>query len=170
MGDLVGKHSSAFECNNRLNSLSMDEIDKELINRFQSDFPVISRPFLKIGQEVGLTEEEVIKRLSRLQDIGVIRRIGANVVPRKVGYTSTLCAAHVPEELVDHFVETVNSYPGVTHNYLREHRYNVWFTFIGPSMEEVEECLRKIKEKTGIEEILNMPARKVFKLKAEFEL
>jgi DNA-binding Lrp family transcriptional regulator len=98
MGDPVEKDYSSAERRNR-NSLSMDEVDKELINRLQSDFPVTSRPFLKVGQMLGLTEEEVINRLSRLKDIGVIRRIGANVSPQKVGFTSTLCAAHVPEEL-----------------------------------------------------------------------
>jgi hypothetical protein len=67
-------------------------------------------------------------------------------------------------------VETVHRYPGVTHNYLREHKYNVWFTFIGPSMKEIEQCLQEVKEETGITKILNMPARKVFKLRAEFEL
>jgi DNA-binding Lrp family transcriptional regulator len=148
----------------------MDDLDRELINRLQSDFPVTSRPFLEIGKMVGISEEEVIKRLSRLTDLGVIRRIGANIAPQKVGFTSTLCAAHVPEELIDRFVETVNHYPGVTHNYVREHKYNVWFTFIGPSIDEIEQCLQEIKKATGISEILNMPATKVFKLRAEFEI
>ena len=151
-------------------SLSMDDLDRELINRLQSDFPVTSRPFVEIGRTVSISEEEVINRLSRLMDLGVIRRIGANIVPQKVGFTSTLCAAHVPEELVDRFVEAVNRYPGVTHNYVREHKYNVWFTFIGPSIDEIDRCLEEIKKATGISEILNMPATKIFKLRAEFEI
>jgi DNA-binding Lrp family transcriptional regulator len=161
-------HSGAKQADR--NSPFLDDLDRELINRLQSDFPITSRPFLEIGGMVGLTEEEVIRRLSRLTALGVIRRIGANIVPQKVGFTSTLCAAHVPEELIDGFIETVNRYPGVTHNYLRQHKYNVWFTFIGPSIEEIERCLMEIKKATGISEILNMPATKVFKLRAEFEV
>ena len=101
---------------------------------------------------------------------GIIRRIGGNFVPGRLGYVSTLCAARVPADKIDLFAETVNQYSGVTHNYLRENQYNVWFTFIAPSMEVIEKRLNDIKRATGISDILNLPATHVFKIKAQFKI
>ena len=148
----------------------LDSTDSAILNRIQSDFPITSRPFLTVADELELTEEEVIKRVARLKADGIIRRIGGNLVPGKLGFVSTLCAASVPADKIDRFAEIVNRYPGVTHNYQRDNTYNVWFTFIAPSMEEIEDNLRKIVEDTGVEDILNLPATKVFKIRAEFEV
>jgi DNA-binding Lrp family transcriptional regulator len=152
------------------NDIVLDEADRAVLNRIQSDFPIVSRPYLSIAQEVGLTEQEVIDRVLRLKQSGIIRRIGGNFVPGKLGYVSTLCAASVPPEKLAHFTETVNRHPGVTHNYLRENTFNVWFTFIAPSMEEIESSLSMIRAETGITEILNLPATKVFKIRAQFDV
>ena len=149
---------------------NIDEIDSAILNRIQSDFPITSRPFLTVAEELGLTEEDVLARVTRLKADGIIRRIGGNFVPGKLGFVSTLCAARVPAEKIDAFAEIVNRYPGVTHNYQRDNTYNVWFTFIAPSMEEIEENLKQIAEDTGIEDILNLPATKMFKIRAEFEV
>lgn len=157
-----------METDKNSNNHITDETDRKLINRLQTDFPVSVRPYWEIGQKLGITEAEVIDRLSRMQKNGTIRRIGANVVPKKLGYTSTLCAAQVPEAEIDRFAEVVNRNPGVTHNYLREHTYNVWFTVIAPSMEEIEQFLEEVKKETGVSKVLNLPAEKVFKLRAEF--
>lgn len=148
----------------------MDEMDKTILNRIQTRFPLTSRPFESIAQELGTTEDEVLARVSRLKETGIIRRIGGNFVPGKVGFVSTLCTAQVPEEKVELFARTVNTFPGVTHNYLRENSFNVWFTFIAPSMEVIGDNLARIAEKTGIKRILNLPATHVFKIKAKFDL
>lgn len=150
--------------------MHLDDIDKTILNRIQSDFPVTSRPFEAIAREVGLSEDMVIQRVRRLREEGIIRRIGANFVPGKVGFVSTLCAARVPETLIDHFAEVVNRYPGVTHNYQRENDFNVWFTFIARSREEIEQSLAQISEETGVQTILNLPATHVFKIRAQFDL
>jgi DNA-binding Lrp family transcriptional regulator len=148
----------------------MDDTDKAILNRIQSDFPVSSRPYRVVAQELGLKEDEVIARISRLKEDGIIRRIGANFVPGRLGFVSTLCAARVPEEKIVLFTETVNQYPGVTHNYRRDHEFNIWFTFIAESKEHIETYLKEIASKTGVSEILNLPATKVFKLKAQFDV
>ena len=148
----------------------LDPTDSAILNRIQSDFPITSRPFLAVAEELGLTEEEVLERVARLKAGGVIRRIGGNFVPGKLGYVSTLCAASVPADKIESFAEVVNRYPGVTHNYQRDNTYNVWFTFIAPSMEEIEANLKQIAEDTGVDDILNLPATKVFKIRAEFEV
>jgi len=140
------------------------------LNRIQSDFPITSRPYLAIAQELDLEEDEVIKRLTRLKGEGIIRRIGGNFVPNRLGFVSTLCAARVPQEKIVQFSETVNEYPGVTHNYRRDHEYNIWFTFIAESMEQIEAYLKEIASETGVSDILNLPATKVYKVKAHFEV
>ncbi|MBC2710528.1 MAG: AsnC family transcriptional regulator [Desulfosarcina sp.] len=136
----------------------MDDLDKTILNRIQTRFPLTPRPFESIAQDLGTTEDEVLTRVNRLKKTGIIRRIGGNFVPGKVGFVSTLCTAQVPEEKVDLFARTVNSFPGVTHNYLRDNAFNVWFTFIAPSMEVIRDNLARIAEKTGVNRILNLPA------------
>jgi len=148
----------------------LNATDKKILNRIQSDFPITRNPFAIIATELGLTEEDVLARLTRLKEQGIIRRIGGNFVPEKVGFVSTLCAARVPTDRIDQFADTVNRYPGVTHNYLRENDFNVWFTFIAPSREDIAQNLADIARETGVTEILNLPATRVFKIKAQFNL
>jgi DNA-binding Lrp family transcriptional regulator len=95
--------------------------------------------------------------------------MGANFQSAKLGFRSTLCAAKVPTEQIDAFVATVNACPGVTHNYLRNHAYNIWFTLIGPSWENMCDTLANITQTTGIE-ILNLPATKLYKIKVNFAM
>jgi siroheme decarboxylase len=147
-----------------------DEKDKEILNRIQSDFPVTPRPFQAIAEDLGLTEAAVIESVTRLKDSGIIRRIGGNFVPGKLGFVSTLCAAKVPADKIDDFARLVNQYPGVTHNYQRDDEFNIWFTFIAPSMAEIEENLKVISRTTGITDILNLPATKLYKIKAHFDV
>ena len=148
----------------------LDSIDSAILNRIQSKFPIISRPYLEVANELGLTEKEVLDRVVKLKKTGIIRRIGGNFVPGKLGFVSTLCAARVPADKIAHFAKVVNRFPGVTHNYQRDNKYNVWFTFISPSMEEIEANLKKIVAETGVSDILNLPATKVFKIKAQFDV
>ena len=148
----------------------LDDIDKTILNRIQSDFPMTSRPYLTVADELNLTESEVLERVSKMKKTGIIRRIGGNFVPGKLGFVSTLCAASVPPDKVKHFAEVVNRYPGVTHNYQRDNQYNVWFTFIAPSMEEIDANLKKIAEETDVNDILNLPATRVFKIRAQCDV
>ena len=148
----------------------IDGADKAILNRIQSNFPIASRPYRIIAEDLGLSEGEVLKRISRLKKTGIIRRIGGNFTPDKLGFVSTLCAAKVPEDKVSRFAEVVNRYAGVTHNYRRDNTVNIWFTFIAPTMDEIDANLKQIAEETGVTEILNLPATKVFKIRAEFKI
>ena len=147
----------------------MDTTDKRILDLIQSDFPLVSRPYADIGAHLGLHEEEVLRRVRTMRENGVIRRIGANFHSRMLGWKSTLCAASVPRENLDAFVGVVNTYPGVTHNYLRKHEYNVWFTYIGPSWEDIERDIQDISRRTGIK-VLNLPAQQMFKIKVDFPM
>ena len=148
----------------------MDDIDRAILNEIQSDFPISPRPFYELGKRLNLTEHEIIERVESLKSEGIVRRIGGNFNSKMLDFRSTLCAAKVPEEKIDRFVEVVNSYPGVTHNYLRTHEYNVWFTFIAPNMLDIDNTLKKISDETGVTEIRNLPALRVFKIKVDFEV
>ena len=145
----------------------MDSINKQILNIIQKDFPVVEEPFKAVADKVGLSEDEVLKRIKNLKEEGIIRRIGAVFDSKKMAYASTLCAANVPKEKLKKFVAVVNSYAGVTHNYRRNHEYNVWFTLIAPSVEEKERIIGQLREKAGVE-ILELPAKKIFKIRVDF--
>ena len=148
----------------------MDSIDKQILNIIQKDFPVVEEPFKAVADKVGLSEDEVLKRIKNLKEEGIIRRIGAVFDSKKMGYASTLCAAKVPKEKLKKFVAVVNSYAGVTHNYRRSHEYNVWFTLIAPDQETLNKYLTEMRERTGVTDIISMTATRTFKIDATFEL
>ena len=150
-------------------STPMDDTDRRLLDIIQSDYPVAHRPYAVVGERLGITEDEALERVRALKRSGVIRRMGASLSSRHLGWHSTLCAASVPEDKLDAFVSVVNAHPGVTHNYLRDHDINVWFTYIGPSPEVVQAALAEIEAATGIE-VLYLPATRVFKIKVDFKM
>ena len=148
----------------------MDIIDKKILNIIQKNFPLEAEPFKAVAEKIGISEEEVLDRIRRMKQEGIIRRIGAVFDSRKLGFVSRLCAGRVPEEKLKDFIEVVNSYPGVTHNYRRNHEYNVWFTFIVPDEAALKQSLAKIRDRTGISDILDMRATRTFKIDATFEI
>ena len=152
------------------NHFTMDTIDKKILNIIQKDFPLVKEPFNMVAEKVGVTEDEILERIARMKQEGIIRRIGAVFDSKKMGFVSTLCAARVPEEKLKVFVEVVNSYVGVTHNYRRSHEYNVWFTFIASDEETLKQSLAEIHDRTGIADIISMRAVRTFKIDATFEL
>lgn len=149
--------------------MELDSIDKKLLDIIQTDFPITQRPYATLGEQLGITEAEALARVRALKESKIIRRLGANFQSAKLGFRSTLCAAKVPPEKMESFVAEVNSHTGVTHNYLRKHAYNVWFTYIGASWEQVCDTLAGITRKTGIE-ILNLPATKLYKIRVDFQM
>ncbi len=145
----------------------MDASDRELLNEIQANFPVTSHPYRELGRRLGLDETDVLERVAALRETGIIRRLGASINSREIGFVSTLCAARVSRRSLERFVRTVNECPGVTHNYERKHEYNVWFTLIAASLEEKQAILNKIMQKTGIS-ILELPASQIFKIRVDF--
>ena len=149
--------------------VALDEMDRAILNLAQTDFPIEARPYRVLAERLGMSEDEVLSRVKRMRASGVIRRIGGNFSAGLLGYTSTLCAARVPEEKLAAFIDAVNQYDGVTHNYRRNHDLNVWFTFIASSREEIDACLADISKATGVSEIFNLPADKTFKIRVDFK-
>ena len=142
--------------------------DRTILNEIQRNFPLTVRPYLALGKRLKLPEAEVLERVGRLKEAKVIRRIGASFSSGGVGFSSTLCAASVPQPKVDRFIAAVNAYPGVTHNYEREGTYNIWFTLIASSKKEIQRILDEISRRTGVKKILNLPALKTFKIAVDF--
>ena len=141
-----------------------------MLNNIQENFPIGSRPYLKLAQRLGISEKEVISKINYFKKKGIIRRLGGIFDSKKLGCDSTLCAIKVPKSRINEVAEIINSIPGVTHNYLREHRYNMWFTLITPGNEAINRILMEIRRDTGIEDIINLPAVKVFKINAIFNV
>ena len=147
-----------------------DQTRKTILNRIQADFPIHPRPYKILAEELGLSEDQLINEIEQMKQEMIIRRIGGNFSPDRLGFYSTLCAAQVDADKIELFAKTVNAFSGVTHNYQRDHQYNIWFTFIAPSIQEIEESLEIISQKTGVTEILNLPATHVFKIAANFKV
>lgn len=150
--------------------MKLDHIDRKLLNLIQTNFPLVPEPYREIGETLGIREDEVIARIKLLQENGVIRRLGGIFDSRKLGYSGTLCTMQVAEDRIDEVAAVVNSFPGVTHNYIREHTFNMWFTVLAQSKEKLDEILSQIKERTGIEEIITLPAENIFKIRVNFDL
>lgn len=148
----------------------LTDAERRLLTAMQEGFLPVPEPFKEVASRVGMTEEEVLTELRRLKAEGVIRRLGAIIDSRKIGYTGTLCAMKVPEEKIPEVAAVINSFPEITHNYVREHEYNVWFTILAPSVADIENIIAQIKEKTGITDFLNLPARRIFKIRVNFDL
>lgn len=148
---------------------ALDLVDRQLLDIIQTDFPLQSRPYAVLGQRLGITESEAFERICAMRAKGIIRRLGANFQSVKLGFVSTLCAAKVPQARLDDFIARVNAIPGVTHNYEREHAYNIWFTLISPSKEDRDQTLNDLSDETGIT-ILNLPATRFFKIRVDFRM
>ena len=147
----------------------LDRNDRLLLNRLQSDFPVTPRPFLDVGHELGMTEDEVIARVRRLLESGAINRLGPVLSPTAVGGERTLAAMSVPPERLEAAAALVNSFEAVSHNYEREHHYNLWFVLSAEEPGEVERVLAAIERETGIA-VMNLPALEEYFLGVRFQL
>ena len=147
----------------------LDDTDKNILNTIQHDFPLDIHPFQKLGEELGISEEEVIGRLKRLQDEGAIRKIGPVINRKRIGGTSTLVAVNVPGDMIDEVAAYIDEYSEVSHNYLRPDKYNVWFTLSASGEERINEILKELNQKTGLE-FINLPTVRLFKIGVRFNI
>ena len=147
----------------------MDKGDRKILEVAQQEFPLQVRPWAEIAAEIGISETELLDRIRKLKELGVIRRIGAVFDSRKLGFYSTLCAAKVDPKKLEEVAAYINTFPGVTHNYERDDEYNLWFTLTASSSAEAERQLRDIEENCGIK-IMRLPARKVYKIEVVFNM
>jgi len=148
--------------------MDLDILDKKILNIVQYHFPLVSRPYEEIAMTLGITEQEVLQRLDNLKKEGIIKNIRGIFNYQQLGYSGLLCAAAVDPKDVNKAAEFINHYPGVTHNYLRNHYFNLWFTLITPSTSKAQAIIQEIKELAEVKDILEFPALNLFKIKVDF--
>jgi len=153
-------------------AIPLDETDKHLLNLMQGRFPLVERPFAAVAEAAGLPEPEVLQRVQRLLDKRIIREITPIFDTRALGYQSMLVAAKVDPTYPHRAAQVINSHPGVTHNYLRNHEFNLWFTIaVEPgSRLGLQGTLDVIAERTGAESIRQLPTIKLFKIRMDLEM
>lgn len=144
--------------------MDLTPLDKKILDILQNKFPISVHPFHELADILGIDEAILLQRIQHLKDIGIIRRIGGIMDTRNIGYYSVLCACDVEEKRIDQIAAYVSEEPGVTHNYRRNHRLNLWFTLTAPSQDEAEGILRRLEHDLGIR-IHTMPAEKIYKIK-----
>ena len=146
------------------------ELTQRVIDTIQSGFPLEVDPYAVLAERLGANAEDVRQAVAELYASGQVRRIGASFDSRKLGYTSTLCALAVPggEDELQRAADVVSAFPGVTHNYGRAHRYNLWFTLITRSPEQKAAILDAIRAQTGCDDLLDMPSTRKFKISVDF--
>ncbi len=127
----------------------VDEIDGLLLNIMQDDFPLVERPFLQMAEQTGVSEREAIDRAEAMHRSGIVRQVSAIFDTRALGYKSSLVAFHVPPERVNSAARIINQHPGVSHNYERNHEYNIWFTIATPPEKDPEEDVVYLAEACG---------------------
>jgi DNA-binding Lrp family transcriptional regulator len=148
----------------------LDAVDRALLERLQAEFPLTPRPFASMSQALDLEEAEVLARARRLKEAKAIRQIGAIFDTRRLGYQSTLVAFHVNAGKLEDVAAQISAHPGVSHNYTRPHYYNLWFTLAVPPEQDVTEEIGRIARQSGVDDFLNLPALRVFKIKTHFKL
>jgi siroheme decarboxylase len=139
----------------------VDETDRYLVNALQGGFPVCERPFAAVGEALGLPEAEVIARLRRLREAGVLSRFGPMFDAERMGGAVTLCAVAVPEERFEEVAGLVNAFPEVAHNYRREHALNMWFVLATETPDGIAAALARIEAATGLP-VLDLPKLEEF--------
>ena len=153
-------------------TVTLDKADKALLQTLQDDFPLTIRPWDALAERLGTTVEDVMARVGRLNDEGVIRRIGPVLETDRVGLTArTLVLMKVPPGRMDEVAGIVSGFEEVTHNYERDHEYNLWFTLITPSQEMLNEALAKIIDATDVPEdgVLNLPVTERYKIGVRYK-
>ena len=153
-------------------AIPLDEADKKLLNLMQGSFALTRRPFAHVAGLAGLTEDEVMARVKRLLDKRIIREITPIFDTRALGYESMLVAAKVDAEHPHRAAKVINSHPGVTHNYLRNHDFNLWFTIaVEPGSKlGIDGTLDALAAETGAQSIRQLPTLKLFKIRMDLEM
>jgi len=148
----------------------MDDLDRQLLTYLQKEIPLQSRPFEVVGAKFGVDPGEVILRIHRLKEQKVIRQISAIFDTKSLGYKSTLVAMKFAEDKIDQGAEIINQHPGVSHNYKRNHDFNLWFTVAVPPKDSLEEHIQRLHDLSGAEKTLILPTLKLFKIGVKLDL
>jgi DNA-binding Lrp family transcriptional regulator len=153
-------------------AIALDELDRKLLNLMQGSFPLEPKPYAAVAREAGIPEAQALERVRRLLEERIIRQVTPIYDTRALGYSSMLVAAKVDPEHPWRAAKIVNSHPGVSHNYLRNHDFNMWFTLATEpdSPLGLEGTLEVLQRLTGAESIRQLPTLKLFKIRMDLEM
>ena len=152
----------------KLNKRQLDSLEKHLLNDFQHGFPLVSRPFKKIAEQLGTSEDVIVDTLNELKKEGFISRVGAVFRANSIG-ASTLAAMTVPENELEKVADMVSSYSEVNHNYQREHHFNLWFVVTASDECVLNEVLDDIEQRSGLD-VMYLPMLEDYHIDLGFDL
>jgi len=148
----------------------IDSIDKQLLNDIQWVFPLTDRPYLEISKLYNISEKDAMQRILHLKEIGLIRQINAIFDTRRLGYKSALVAFVVKHDKLNHVAEQVNKHPGVSHNYERNHEFNMWFTLAVPPNADMKTDLERLASTDGVTKYRVLPTLKLYKIGVRLDM
>jgi siroheme decarboxylase len=166
------RHGPKLRSRNEGAAIALDELDKRLLNLMQGQFPIAPRPYQHVATKAEMTEDEVMARVQRLLDERIIRQVTPIFDTRALGYSSMLVAAKVDPEHPWRAANVINAHPGVSHNYLRNHEFNIWFTIATEpdSKLGLEGTLNALAHEAGAESVRQLPTLKLFKIRMDLEM
>jgi len=148
----------------------MDELDKELLNEIQWTFPLVTRPFDVIAKKFDTTPKIVKEHLNNLKEVGILRQLSAIFDTRRLGYTSSLVAMEIEHDKLEYVASQINRHPGVSHNYEREHQFNLWFTLAVPPGTDLKTEVDKFNVLKGIKKVRMLPTIQLFKIGVKLDM
>jgi DNA-binding Lrp family transcriptional regulator len=149
---------------------ALDDRDRELLNALQWDFPLDAQPFAVLAERLGTTEDDVLERVARAKAVGVLRQLSAIFDTRALGYSSALVAAKVDPDRIDEAAEIISRHPGVSHNYKRNHAYNLWYTLAVPPGEDFDAHLDALHRESGSLVTRKLPTLKLYKIGVKLDM
>ncbi len=168
----ITRHGPKLRSRTHGAAIELDELDKRLLNLMQGSFPIAERPYRYVASQAGIAEGEAMSRVQRLLDERIIRQVTPIFDTRALGYSSMLVAAKVDPENPWRAANIINEHPGVSHNYLRNHEFNIWFTIATEpdSKLGLDGTLEVLGQAAGAESIRQLPTLKLFKIRMDLEM
>jgi DNA-binding Lrp family transcriptional regulator len=174
LGESVAAKAAAPKLRSRTHgaAIPLDEADRRLLNLMQGSFPIEPRPYLRVSEAAGMSEQEAMARVSELLAKRIVRQVTPIFDTRALGYASMLVAAKVDPEFPHRAAKVINEHPGVSHNYLRDHDFNLWFTIaVEPdSPLGLQGTLDVLAQESGASSVRQLPTLKLFKIRMDLEM
>lgn len=148
----------------------MDDLDKEILNEIQWTFPLVAKPYDEIARKFHVEPQTIKSRLTHLKETGILRQLSAIFDTRKLGYKSSLVAMEIESEKLEQVAQQINRHPGVSHNYERDHQFNLWFTLAVPPNSDLETEIDKFRKIPGIIKIRMLPTLQLFKIGVKLDM
>ncbi|MEM2161133.1 MAG: Lrp/AsnC family transcriptional regulator, partial [Candidatus Nitrosotenuis sp.] len=148
----------------------MDSLDREILNEIQWSFPLVAEPYRELAAKFHISNDEMKKRITALKSSGILRQLSAIFDTRRLGYKSSLVAMAIEPDKLDYVANQINRHPGVSHNYERNHEYNLWFTLATPPGSDLKTEVDKFSKLPGILKVRLLPTIKLFKIGVKLDM